>query len=172
LVVELPAIRHRLQRILTGCGFGVVTANTETALAACNGEQFAYAVVEPRFRDRNALSLIRRLREQRPCLRIVAITDHDSFATVVLVLRAGADDYLPISACEHELADALLGRRSPLPPIPETPLAAQRVRWEHTQRVLAQCGRNVSDAARRLRMHRRTLQRLLSKRAPYPRGAL
>ena len=141
------------------------------AQAACNGT-FAHALVDVRFRYRNTLDLIRIFGGRQSELRIVVITDHDSFATVVLALRAGADDYLPIPVSEHELADALLGRGPPLPPIPETPLGADRIRWEHTQRILTQCGRNVSDTARRLRMHRRTLQRLLSKRAPYLRGSL
>ena len=173
LLVENTAVtRHRLPRVLAAKGFTVTAVDTRTALDAACSVEFAYALVEVQFRDCTSLDLVRKLREQRPWMRIVVITDHDSFATVVLALRAGADDYLPIPASEHELADALLGRRPALPPIPETPLGAQRIRWEYTQRILAQCGRNVSDAARRLRMHRRSLQRILNKRAPYPRGSL
>ena len=87
-----------------------------------------------------------------------------------LALRAGAADYLPKPLGEDELVDALLGRTPTLPPVPETPLRLQRICWEHIQRILAQCGHNLSEAARRLRMHRRTLQRILSKRAPHPRA--
>jgi two-component system response regulator RegA len=103
-------------------------------------------------------------------MRIVVVTAHDSCASVILVLRAGADDYLPKPVGEGELVDALLGRSPVLPPVPETPLRIERVRWEHTQWVLGQCGHNVSEAARRLRMHRRSLQRILGKRAPRLRG--
>ncbi len=139
--------------------------------AACNGT-FAHARVDVRFRDRNTLDLIRNIRGRQSKLRIVVIADHDSFATVIMALRAGADDYLSIPACERDLVDALLGCGRPLPPISETPLGAERVRWEHIQRIPTPCGHKVSDAARCLRIHRRTLQRLLSKRAPYPRGSL
>jgi two-component system, response regulator RegA len=172
LVENTATTRSRLSRALAAKGFAVTVVNARAALEASCNVPFAYALVEVQFCDRGALNLIRKLREKWPWLRIVVITDHDSFATVVLALRAGADDYLPIPASEHELADALLERRPPLPPIPETPLGAERVRWEYIQRILTQCGRNVSDTARRLRMHRRTLQRLLSKRAPCPRGSL
>jgi two-component system response regulator RegA len=150
----------------------VTVVDTGSALAAAYSVEFAYAVVEVQFRDRKGLDLVRKLRLCQAEIQIVVITDHDSFATVILALRAGADDYLPMPVSEHELTDALLGRRPALPPVPETPLAVQRIHWEHTQRILEQCGRNVSDAARRLRMHRRSLQRMLNKRAPYSRGSL
>ena len=172
LVENTLTTRPWLRRALAAKGFAVTAVVPRAALDAVRNVAFAYALVELQFHDCNALTLIRKLKEQWPRIRIVVITDHDSFATVVLALHAGADDYLPIPVSEHELADALLGRGPPLPPIPETPLGADRIRWEHTQRILTQCGRNVSDTARRLRMHRRTLQRLLSKRAPYPRGSL
>jgi two-component system response regulator RegA len=146
-------------------------ADAPAAVAAAAEAEFAYAVVEAQFRGRDGLGLdlIRRLRERDAGMRIVVVTDHDSFATAVLALRAGADDYLPMPAGGRDLADALLGRGPALPPVPETPLGVKRIRWEHTLRVLEQCGRNVSEAARRLRMHRRSLQRILRKRAPHPR---
>ena len=172
LVENAPVPRARLQRGLAARGFAVTVVDTGSALAAAYSAEFAYAVVEVQFRDRKGLDLVRKLRLCQAEIRIVVITDHDSFATVILALRAGADDYLPMPVSEHELTDALLGRRPALPPVPETPLAVQRIRWEHTQRILEQCGRNVSDAARRLRMHRRSLQRMLNKRAPYSRGSL
>jgi two-component system response regulator RegA len=161
-----------MQRTLAASGFAVVATNAEAALVTAYGEEFTHVVVEMQSRGCNALKLVRRVRERQPATRIVVVTDHDSFATVVLALRAGADDYLPVPVCEQDLVDALLGRRPALPPIPETPLGAARIRWEYTQRILMQCGWNVSDAARRLRMHRRTLQRLLAKRAPYLRRSL
>ena len=108
-------------------------------------------------------------RAPRPT-RIVVTTDHDSFAAVILALRAGAEDYLPKPLGEAELVDALLGRTPKLPPVPETPLRLQRICWEHIQRILAQCGHNISEAARRLSMHRRTLQRILGASGRRTRG--
>ncbi len=116
------------------------------------------------------LQLIKELHELHAPMRIVVITDQDSFAAVILALRAGAVDYLPKPLGESELVDALLGRTPMLPPVPETPLRIERTSWEHIQRILEQCGRNLSEAARRLRMHRRTLQRIAGKRAPRPRA--
>jgi two-component system response regulator RegA len=171
LVVEhTPAMRARLQDKLTARGFSVVMAmDAGMALAAAEGAEFAYVVLEVQFRGRKALDPIRKLRERDPGMRIIVITDHDSFAMVVLALRAGADDYLAMPINESDLADALLGRKPALPPIPDTPLAPRRIYWEHVQRILAQCDHHVTEAAQRLRMHRRSLQRILSKRAPYPR---
>ncbi len=173
LVEGGTATRARLERTLAARGFTVTAVDgAQAALAAAAETEFAYAVVEIPPGKGSGLQLIKELHELRAPMRIVVITDHDSFATVILALRAGADDYLPMPVSEHELTDALLGRRPALPPVPETPLAIQRIRWEHTQRILEQCGHNVSDAARRLRMHRRSLQRMLNKRAPYSRGSL
>jgi two-component system, response regulator RegA len=175
LVEDAPAVRARLTRALTAHGFAVTAvADAPTALAAAAGAAFDHAVVEMRPSDGggDGLGLVRDLRGLQAGMRIAVVTDRDSFATVILALRAGADDYLAKPLDEAELVDALLGRRPALPPVPETPLGIERVCWEHVQRVLEQCGRNVSETARRLRMHRRTLQRMLSKRSPYPRGGL
>ena len=123
LLVENTAVtRPRLPRVLAAKGFTVTAVNAQAALAAVCNAQFAYALIEVQFRDRKGLDLVRKLRERRPWMRIVVITDHDSFATVILALQAGADDYLPIPASEHDLADALLGRRPALPPVPEAAL--------------------------------------------------
>ena len=81
-------------------------------------------------------------------------------------LKQGAVDYLSKPADADVIEAALLQRGAALPPPPEQPMTADRVRWEHIQRVFEQCDRNVSETARRLRMHRRTLQRILSKYAP------
>lgn len=142
------------------------------ALTAAEEAAFAYAVLELRLGGGHGLELIRQLRARQAAMRIVVVTDHASFATVVLALRAGADDYLAKPMAEAELTDALLGRAPAPPPVPETPLGLQRVCREHVQRTLAQCDRDVSETARRLGMGRRSLQRILSKRAPYRRGSL
>ncbi len=178
LVEKTPAGRARLQQALTARGFIVTSVgDAQAALAAAAETVFLYAVAEiglekpkPRSGSNDPLKLVRNLRALHPSMRIVVITDHDSFASVILALRAGVDDYLPKPVSEGELVDALLGRTPVLPPIPKTPLGIGRTRWEYIQRILEQCGHNVSEAAWRLRMHRRTLQRILAKRAPFPRG--
>ncbi len=170
LVESGTAARARLERALTARGFTVTAVGgAQAALAVAAETEFAYAVVETLPGKGGGLQLIGQLRELHARTRIVVVTDHDSFAAAVLALRAGAADYLAKPLAEGELVEALLGRTPVLPPVPETPLRIERMRWEHIQRILEQCGRNLTEAARRLRMHRRTLQRIVGKRAPYPR---
>ena len=173
LLVECSRSRRAsLQRGLTGAGFQVTgaagIAGAESALAEA---AFAYAVISLRLRDGDGLAFVRRLRERCRAMRIVVVTDADSFASVISALGAGADDYLPQPVGEDELVDALLDRAPVLPPVPETPLGLSRTCWEHVMRVYEQCDRNVTHTAQRLGMHRRSLQRLLGKRAPQPRAA-
>lgn len=171
LVEEAASTRTHLRSYLTIKGLDVVCVDSAyAALGAIEQMQFAYAVVEMRLKDGDGLELVKKLRQSCCTARIVVITDVDSFATVILALGAGADDYLPKPLFDHEVLDALLGQMPMLPSVPETPLRIERVRWEHIQRIFEQCGRNVSETARRLRMHRRSLQRVLGKRAPRPRG--
>ena len=106
------------------------------------------------------------MRVQHPSARIVVVTDADSFASVIVALRAGADDYIAKPVDEDELIDALLDRAPMLPPVPDMPLGLSRTCWEHVMRVYEQCDRNVTHTAQRLGMHRRSLQRFLGKRAP------
>ena len=116
--------------------------------------------------DGTGRSLVSELRSKRPDCRIVMLTGFGNIATAVAAVKAGALDYLPKPADPDSLASALRHTGDGMPPPPQAPLRADRVRWEHIQRVYEQCGRNVSETARRLRMHRRTLQRILSKHAP------
>jgi two-component system, response regulator RegA len=141
------------------------------AAVAATAREFSYAVLDLRLPDRDGLGVVRMLRETRPEARIVVVTDADSFATVVLALRAGADGFVPKPVGEGELIDALLDRAPPLPPVPQTPLGLHRTCWEHVMRLYEQCDRNMTRAAGRLGMHRRSLQRFLSKRAPPPRAS-
>ena len=94
------------------------------------------------------------------------ITGYGNIATAVAAIKSGAIDYLPKPAEIDQIYEALISSKDVLPPPPENPMTADRIRWEHIQRVFIQCKRNVSETARRLRMHRRTLQRILSKRSP------
>src|SRR3569623_3087098 len=101
----------------------------------------------------------------RPDARVIMLTGYGNIASAVAAVMAGAVDYLPKPADADDVVRALLARDDgPAPP--ENPLSADRVRWEHIQRVYELCGHNVSETARRLNMHRRTLQRILAKRAP------
>jgi two-component system response regulator RegA len=172
LLVECSRSRRAsLQHALTARGFRVTdAAGLAWAESTMAEVAFAYAIIGLRLRDSDGLAFVRRLRERCPAMRIVVVTDADSFASVVSALGAGADDYLPQPVGEDELVDALLDRAPILPPVPDTPLGLSRTCWEHIMRVYEQCNRNVSHTAQRLGMHRRSLQRLLSKRAPSPRA--
>lgn len=173
LVEASTGSRAMLQRILTMQGFTVTSATgVRQARLAVARQAFAYAVVNLRLGDGHGLELVRQLRRGQATMRIVIATDADSFASVVAALRAGADDYVAQPATHAELLDALRGRSPLLPPVPDTPLGLSRICWEHVMRIYEQCDRNVTLTARRLRMHRRSLQRLLSKRSPLLRGAV
>ena len=106
------------------------------------------------------------LRDRRPDSRIVVLTGYGAIATAVAAVKIGATDYLSKPADATDITNALLANGDALPPPPENPMSADRVRWEHIQRVYELCDRNVSETARRLNMHRRTLQRILAKRSP------
>lgn len=171
LVDQAVGSRGQLARLLTATGFAVTAVADAAAARKAMGEvAFAYAVVELRAGPDSGLGLVRELRVCCPGMRIVAVTGFDSFAAATAALRAGVDDYLAKPVDESRLIDVLLGRELPDPPVPETPLALRRVVWEHVQRAFEQCGRNVTWTAAHLGMHRQTLQRVLGKRAPLPRG--
>jgi two-component system response regulator RegA len=127
----------------------------------------AYAVIDLRLEDGNGLDVVETIREARPDARVVVLTGYGAIATAVAAVKIGATDYLSKPADANDITNALLARRDEtLPAPPENPMSADRVRWEHIQRVYEQCDRNVSETARRLSMHRRTLQRILAKRGP------
>ena len=126
----------------------------------------AYAILDMKLDDGTGLTLVPELRKKRGECRIIMLTGFGNIATAVAAVKAGALDYLPKPADPDQIAAALLQTGGEMPPPPQDPMSADRVRWEHIQRVYEQCGRNVSETARRLRMHRRTLQRILSKHAP------
>jgi two-component system response regulator RegA len=126
----------------------------------------AYAVVDLRLEDGNGLDVIETLRERRPDCRIVVLTGYGAIATAVAAVKIGAIDYLSKPADANDVTNALLAKGEVMPLPPENPMSADRVRWEHIQRVYEMCDRNVSETARRLSMHRRTLQRILAKRSP------
>lgn len=144
----------------------------DTALSVAEGRAKAmanppaYAVVDLRLEDGNGLEVIELLREKRPDCRIVVLTGYGAIATAVAAVKIGAVDYLSKPADANDVTNALLAKGESKPQPPENPMSADRVRWEHIQRVYEMCDRNVSETARRLSMHRRTLQRILAKRSP------
>ena len=126
----------------------------------------AFAVVDLRLEDGNGLEVVETLHERRPDCRVVVLTGYGAIATAVAAVKIGAIDYLSKPADAYDVTRALLGKAAELPDVSESPMSADRVRWEHIQRVYEMCDRNVSETARRLSMHRRTLQRILAKRSP------
>lgn len=168
IVDDDQPLLQRLARAMEKRGFTVVTADSVAkGLVLATSAAPDYAVIDLRLADGSGLDVVKTLRQTRPLTRIIMLTGYGNIATAVAAVKAGAVDYLPKPADADQITAALTrGEGDALPPPPENPMPADRVRWEHIQRVFEQCDRNVSETARRLRMHRRTLQRILAKRAP------
>ena len=167
IVDDDKAFSARLARAMEGRGYAVrVAESVADGVAAIDTEAPAYAVIDMRLGDVNGLEVIARLKERRPDARGVILTCYVNIATAVTAVKLGAFDYLAKPADADEIHAALMAQPGERAMPPENPMSADRVRWEHIQRVYELCGRNVSETARRLNMHRRTLQRILAKRAP------
>lgn len=157
----------RLARAMEGRGYEVRVAETVAdGVAAIEAQAPAFAVIDMRLGDGSGLDVIARLKERRPDARGVILTGYGNIATAVTAVKLGAFDYLAKPADADEIHSALMAGPGERATPPENPMSADRVRWEHIQRVYELCSRNVSETARRLNMHRRTLQRILAKRAP------
>jgi two-component system response regulator RegA len=160
-------LRTRLGRALEQRGFEPTLVGSVTeALTAVRASPPAFAVLDMRLEDGNGLKVVEAVRDARPDARIIMLTGYGNIATAVQAVKAGAVDYLSKPADADDVARALLATAEAGPAPPENPMSADRVRWEHIQRVYELCNHNVSETARRLNMHRRTLQRILAKRAP------
>ena len=177
--VQLPADRSlliveddksfltRLARAMEARGFTVATAESVAdGLMQVESSPPAFAVVDMRLGDGNGLDVLSALNKRRPDARAIVLTGYGNIATAVNAVKLGAVDYLAKPADADDVIAALLALEGRKPEPPEHPMSADRVRWEHIQRIYELCGRNVSETARRLNMHRRTLQRILAKRAP------
>ncbi|MBW9070533.1 ActR/PrrA/RegA family redox response regulator transcription factor [Agrobacterium pusense] len=161
-----PFLR-RLARAMETRGFIVDTAETVSdGIARSKAAPPKYAVVDLRLADGNGLEVIEAIRQNRDDTQIVVLTGYGNIATAVTAVKLGALDYLAKPADADDVFNALTQRKGEKTEVPENPMSADRVRWEHIQRVYEMCERNVSETARRLNMHRRTLQRILAKRAP------
>ena len=167
IVEDDRPFQQRLAQAMKKRGFEPVTADSVTEALKLVGEvKPAFAVVDMRLEDGNGLKVIEAIHAQRADSRAIILTGYGNLASAVTAVKLGAIDYLSKPADPEEIYAALIREHDDSAEAPEEPMSADRVRWEHIQRVYELCDHNVSETARRLKMHRRTLQRILSKRAP------
>jgi len=159
--------RDRLARSMEKKGFIVTQAeDVKSGVNKAIEIKPAFAVIDLRLEDGNGLEVVKKIQESKRESRIVMLTGYGNIPTTVAAIKAGAIDYLAKPADAEDVETALLADPSKKADPPENPMSADRAKWEHIHRVFELCNRNVSDTARRLKMHRRTLQRILSKRSP------
>ena len=167
IVEDDKSFLQRLARAMESRGFTVTTAESVAdGLTQLETISPAFAVVDMRLEDGNGLDVISALKRRRPDARAIILTGYGNIATAVNAVKLGAVDYLSKPVDADDVVAALLALDGRKAEPPENPMSADRVRWEHIHRIYELCGRNVSETARRLNMHRRTLQRILAKRAP------
>lgn len=167
IVEDDKAFLERLSRAMEARGFTVTSYdNVPEGLAFIEKTPPAFAVVDLRLGDGNGLDVVGALQHRRPDARAIVLTGYGNIATAVTAVKLGAVDYLAKPADADDVVAALLAIGRDKADLPANPMSADRVRWEHIQRIYEMCDRNVSETARRLNMHRRTLQRILAKRAP------
>ena len=160
-------LRDRLARAMEKKGFMVVQADSvKKGISLTENSPPAFAIVDLRLNDGNGLEVVKVIRSLKKDSRVVMLTGYGNIPTAVAAVKAGAIDYIPKPADADDVERALLASPESKANPPENPMSADRVKWEHIHRVFELCNRNVSETARRLKMHRRTLQRILSKRSP------
>tara|TARA_B100001175_G_scaffold272014_1_gene244957 strand:- start:912 stop:1475 length:564 start_codon:yes stop_codon:yes gene_type:complete len=159
--------RERLSRAMEKKGFQVSQAESvKNGIESVKLNNPAFAVVDLRLNDGNGLEVVKEIQKNNTKSRIIMLTGYGNIPTAVAAIKEGAIDYLAKPADADDVEKALLADPNKKAPPPENPMSADRVKWEHIHRVFELCNRNVSETARRLKMHRRTLQRILSKRSP------
>ena len=159
--------RERLSRAMEKKGFQVSQAESvKIGIESVKVKKPAFAVVDLRLNDGNGIQVVKEIQINNPESRIVMLTGYGNIPTAVAAIKEGAIDYLAKPADAEDVEKALLADPEKKASPPENPMSADRVKWEHIHRVFELCNRNVSETARRLKMHRRTLQRILSKRSP------
>ena len=167
IVDDDDPFRNRLGRAMETKGFNVSLAKSvEEGLISARKSPPGFAVVDLRLLDGNGLDVIEEIHKLTPDSRVGMLTGYGNLPTAVSAVKSGAIDYLAKPADAEDVEAALLAEPNSKAQPPENPMSADRVKWEHIQRVFELCNRNVSETARRLKMHRRTLQRILSKRSP------
>ena len=160
-------LRERLARAMEKKGFSVKTAKSvEEGLSIVSKTPPKFALIDLRLEDGNGLDVVKSLSKLKSDSRIVMLTGYGNLPTAVAAVKAGAIDYIAKPVYADDVEAALLAHPESKAKPPENPMSADRVKWEHIHRVFELCNRNVSETARRLKMHRRTLQRILSKRSP------
>ena len=160
-------LRDRLSRAMEKKGFKVTQAESvKQGISTAKNAPPAFAVVDLRLGDGSGLEIVKEIRRLKKDSKVIMLTGYGNIPTAVAAVKAGAIDYLPKPADADDVESALLALPDSKSIPPENPMSADRVKWEHIHRVFELCNRNVSETARRLKMHRRTLQRILSKRSP------
>ena len=168
LIVDDDApFRERLSRAMEKKGFIVTQAESvKKGLDCVKNKKTGFAVVDLRLVDGNGLEVVKAIQNSNINSRIIMLTGYGNIPTAVSAIKQGAIDYLSKPADAEDIEKALLADPQKKASPPENPMSADRVKWEHIHRVFELCNRNVSETARRLKMHRRTLQRILYKRSP------
>lgn len=167
VVDDDTAFLNRLVRAMESRGFDVRSAQSVAeGMKEIRVNAPTYAVVDMRLEDGNGLDVVQLLHDLRPDSRVIVLTGYGNITTAVAAVKMGAVDYLSKPADADDVYASLMATQEAHAPPPQNPMSADRVRWEHIQRVYELCDRNVSETARKLNMHRRTLQRILAKRAP------
>jgi len=160
-------LRDRLSRAMEKKGFIVnQAASVKEGINKTKNTPSAFAVIDLRLNDGSGLEVVKEIRKLKKDCKVVMLTGYGNIPTAVAAVKAGAIDYIPKPASADDVENALLASPEEKASPPENPMSADRVKWEHIHRVFELCNRNVSETARRLKMHRRTLQRILSKRSP------
>ena len=160
-------LRDRLSRAMEKKGFKVSQADSvQQGIIQAKNSPPAFAVVDLRLNDGSGLEVVKEIRDLKKDSKIIMLTGYGNIPTAVAAVKAGAIDYIPKPADADDVENALLASPDSKAVPPQNPMSADRVKWEHIHRVFELCNRNVSETARRLKMHRRTLQRILSKKSP------
>lgn len=160
-------MREQLGRVMERRGYQVTLAGSiGEAQAIIADKAFNFAIVDMKLGDGYGLELVDELKISNSNIRIVMLTGYGNIATAVAAIKHGAVDYLTKPADADMIDNALKQHKGNQPTPPESPMSPDRVKWEHIQRIFSECSNNVSETARRLKMHRRTLQRILAKHAP------
>ena len=167
IVDDDNSFRERLARAMEKKGFEVSQAESvKKGIEVVKTKKPTFAVVDLRLNDGNGLEIVKVIQNSNSNSRIIMLTGYGNISTAVAAIKQGAIDYLAKPADADDVEKALLADPNRKAEPPENPMSADRVKWEHIHRVFELCNRNVSETARRLKMHRRTLQRILSKRSP------
>lgn len=167
LVDDNKIFLNRLARSFQSYGFEVLTcAGVREAIDLVQTVSPDYAVIDLKLQDGYGMEVIKELRKLSPHTRAIILTGYGNIASAVNAVKMGAVDYLAKPTDADSIYAALVNKEAGQPAPLENPMSVDRVRWEHIQRVYEMCNHNVSETARRLTMHRRTLQRILAKHAP------